>query len=154
MSSIIIHTLEVPFKLKELEFPKILSKVYSQEENREKGDLKSEIFTTAQYFYGTSKEKVEEKPVQPVQRKSVLIDPLKVHLVAGTIVKMWSKDGSKKEMHFYASQDLDELLAKKPISTQPEQEFRLKMADIASIFKGYDNDSPFAKPKGWMKKST
>jgi hypothetical protein len=67
---------------------------------------------------------------------------------------MWKKDGSRQEMHFFLTKEGDEVMGKKPFTKEPEKEFRLKVSDFVKVVKGYENDTPFNKPKGWFTKST
>jgi hypothetical protein len=103
-----------------------------------------------------------ETSSKQAETKTRQLDPLvkdaKLFLVAGTIVKLWNKQGVAKEMHLYMTYDLDEIQAKKPFSTQPEKDFCLKIENIIGVTKGYEKYgagaiSPFAKPKGLFKKS-
>jgi hypothetical protein len=100
----------------------------------------------------------QEEAAPTTKQLDPLVKDAKLFLVAGTIVKVWDKQGVPKEMHLYMTYDLDEIQSKKPFSTQPEKEFCLKIEDVAGVVKGYEKygpgaTSPFAKPKGLFKKS-
>ncbi len=52
----------------------------------------------------------------------------------------------------FMSNDLKEVLCKKPKGTSIKQKWRLPIQTIKGIKTVFDNDSPFAKSKGLFKK--
>ena len=56
-------------------------------------------------------------------------------------------------MHLFMTNDLKEILAKRPKRATIKQQWRMGIHNIKEINEGYDEKSPFAKHKGFFKKS-
>jgi len=65
---------------------------------------------------------------------------------------MYKKDGATKEMHLFMTNDLKELLAKRPKRTEIKPHWRLGVHVMKGIVSGYDEKTAFAKHKGLFKK--
>lgn len=74
-------------------------------------------------------------------------------LIAGKIVKLYKTNGSAKEMHLFMTNDLREIVCKRPNKSEIRPEWRVKVHQIKSLTVGYDAKSPFAKHTGLFKKS-
>jgi hypothetical protein len=141
-------------------FPELLTKAYKSDQYQGYPDMLGEITSTIQLLNAKTAENNEEhktaheehKPSEDNQQH-IVVEEKNLFLVAGSIVNMWRKDGSSKEMHFFLTKEGDEVMGKKPFTKEPEKEFRLKVSDFVKVMKGYDNDTPFNKPKGWFTKS-
>lgn len=78
---------------------------------------------------------------------------IKNFLIAGKIIKLYKKDGHCKEMHMFMSNDLKEILAKRPHKPEIKQQWRLTVHQIKSLQMGYDAKSAFDKHGGLFRKS-
>eukprot|EP01017_Pseudomicrothorax_dubius_P033031 TRINITY_DN4381_c0_g2_i1.p1 TRINITY_DN4381_c0_g2~~TRINITY_DN4381_c0_g2_i1.p1 ORF type:complete len:792 (-),score=241.84 TRINITY_DN4381_c0_g2_i1:183-2519(-) len=69
-------------------------------------------------------------------------------LTAGKVIKLYKGDGEVKEMHLFMTNDLRELLAKRPKHNSIKQQWRLPIHQIMEIKSGYDERTGFAKSTG------
>ena len=69
-------------------------------------------------------------------------------LTAGKLLKIYKKNGDSKEFHVFLTNDLKEILCKKPKENKIKQKWRLPAHSIKGIQTTFNNDSPFARSKG------
>jgi hypothetical protein len=100
-------------------------------------------------------QRAEDEDLLPGQRKydTLITKEIRNFMVAGKVLKLYKKNGDSKEFHCFMTNDMKEILCKRPKATAIKQKWRLPVHQVKEIKYGYDNDSAFAKSKGLFRRS-
>ena len=134
----------------------IVKEAYEDSRNAANDQIVSEGKLTYQHLTTAHKAELPQEVDLNFSKKNdgpLVTKEIKNFLIAGKIIKLYKKNGDAKEMHLFMSNDLKEILAKRPHKPEIKQQWRLTIHQIKSLELGYGEKSAFHKSKGLFRKS-